>query len=45
MDKNIKDFPEDLNKKLRIESAKKNTNIKTLIINILWSYFKQEKKS
>lgn len=41
MDKNLKDFPEDLNTKLRIEAAKKNTNVKALIIKIIRDYFKK----
>jgi len=44
MDKLLKNFPSDLNTKLRIEAAKKDTNIKALIIKILRDFFSPEKK-
>ncbi len=42
MDKNIKDFPEELNNKLRIEAAVRKTSIKQLIIKILEKYFEDK---
>lgn len=38
MDKNIKDFPSDLNKRLHIEAANSGLTIKDLIINALEYY-------
>jgi len=43
MDKNIKNFPEDLNDKLGHEAIKKKTTVKELIIEILRQYFKLTK--
>jgi len=39
VDKNIKNFPDDLNKKLRIEAAEIGCTIKDLIICVLENYY------
>lgn len=44
VDKNIKDFPEELNDKLRIEAAIQKTSIKQLIIKILEKYFRDKEE-
>jgi len=43
VDKNIKNFPDDLNSKLRIEAVNKKVTVKDLIIDILNKYFEDKK--